>query len=121
MATLPDIKRSNPPSCCDDAEDGDTLYLVYRSVWSWKACAACGESMTHLVDAVTSFVLLITSAPYWNRNDQYIQFSMLRPNCFWSAFVSFVAMSIIVSHVQFGSSHDPGGYATLAASNSFLL
>src|SRR6266851_1617753 len=104
MATLPDMKRSKPPSSCDAAEDGEILYFALRSVWSWKACAACGESMSHLVVAVISLVLLNSSAPYCHRKAQYIQFSMLRPYCFWSALVSLVAMSIMASQVQFGSS-----------------
>src|ERR1051326_6670182 len=109
MATLPDMKRSKPPNSCEAADDGDTLYLLLRSTSSWKACAACGESMSHLVFALISLVLLNTSAPYCHRKAQYIQFSMLRPYCFWSEFVSFFAVSIMVSQVQFGSSQEVGG------------
>src|SRR5258708_2618276 len=109
MATLPDMKRSKPPSSCEEADDGETLYLALRSVSSWKACAACGESMSHLVLALISLVLLNTSAPYCHRKAQYIQFSMLKPYCFWSELVSLVAMSIMASQVQFGSAQLVGG------------
>src|SRR5260370_40597752 len=104
MATLPDMKRSKPPSSCEAADDGETLYLLLRSTSSWKACAACGESKSHLVVALISLVLLNSSAPYCHRKAQYIQISMLMPYCFWSELVSLVAVSIMGAHVHYESS-----------------